>query len=190
MSDDIILEKAATPAGKSITRKDANIIKIIEQSSVPISAPRRKMSRNEEINEKDLEVILKENDFLFYREKKEQYLDYYPDLTDPFDLDDLHLMIMEQIFQRNLLRKQSKSPAIDIRDDYERSIKRQLEFKKSLSVRRTDRVKNKQEGKKTINIAEMSVQFGDKDKMKEFTDRLKQLEDEEDNLPSPEARLD
>lgn len=132
------------------------------------------------INEADLSKILTRDDHEFYMEKKALYLAAYPDLgTDPFDLDDLHLMIMEQVFQRNILKRKKKHPNVDISKDYESSVKRQNEFKKSLSMRRTDRVKVKSAGGKTINIAKISMSFSDPNRLVEMQRRLESYRTEE-----------
>lgn len=166
---------------------EAKLGQLITSVSNPIDKPRRK-SKTELSKEQELRLLLTEDDFEFYVNKKETYLASYPELTDPFDLDDLHLMLMEQVTQRNLLKRKKKNPAVNISDAYEKSVKRQLELKKSLNVRRTDRVKTKEiKQTNTVNIADMSVVFGDKNKMMEFEDRLRLLENEEQELKDSKA---
>jgi len=144
---------------------------------------KRELVESDNINEVDLETILTKDDHLFYQEKKRLYIEAYPDLgTDPFDLDDLHLMLMEQVFQRNLLKRKKKHPTVDIAKDYQDSVKRQGEFKKSLSMRRTDRVKNKQGTGPKINIANLSLNFNNPSKLNEMQKRVLDLQTEEEGL--------
>ena len=66
-------------------------------SSLERRQEKKKELSQPSLNEVDLNVILSKDDNLFYQEKKASYLEAYPDLgNDPFDLDDLHLMIMER----------------------------------------------------------------------------------------------
>lgn len=152
-------------------------------SSLERRQEKKKELSQPSLNEVDLNVILSKDDNLFYQEKKASYLEAYPDLgNDPFDLDDLHLMIMEQVFQRNLLKRKKKHPNLDITKDYESSVKRQNDFKKSLSMRRADRVKAKQTGGPKINIAKISMSFTDEGKMVEMHRRLESMREEEQGL--------
>lgn len=166
------------PIADAMTQR---VKKMISAKSVQVAVKRKTLLFDKEnLNEKDLVNILGREDQEFYHEKKELYIESYPDLAeDPFDLDDLHSMIMEQIFQRNLMRKKKKHPFSDIEKEYESSTKRQNELKKSLSVRRTDRVKQKDGKKQQINIANLSVQFQDPDKLREFSERAMLLKEEE-----------
>ena len=86
------------------------------------------------------------------------------------------------MFQRNLLKRKKKHPNLDITKDYESSVKRQNDFKKSLSMRRADRVKAKQTGGSKINIAKISMSFTDEGKMVEMHRRLESMREEEQGL--------
>lgn len=161
---------------------------LVAEKSIRINTSKKELLLSKEnLNERDLPSILVRDDQNFYMEKKALYLESYPDLAeDPFDLDDLHSMIMEQIFQRNLMRKKKKHPFADIEKEYENSKKREGEFKKSLSVRRTDRFKQKGEKKQQVNIANLSVHFQDAEKMKAFEDRAKELKRENEEFGDSE----
>ncbi len=156
----------------------ANEIRIVKNKEEKALA-RKELIEGGEINEIDLKTLLTKEDQDFYYDKKNDYLEVYPDLKgDPFDMDDLHQMIMEQIIQRSLLKKKKHKPYAAIEKEYSESIKRQENAKKSLSLRRTDRVKNK-EKKQTVNIANLSLNFTDDDKTKLLLDRIKEYREEE-----------
>lgn len=182
--DDKTTVVVATPeADKLNSRLLASTKRLIESKSIKAEKTKTDLIKTKSINEIDLNTLLTKDDQLFYDEKKNIYLDKYPELEDdPFDMDDLHLMIMEQIQQRNLLKKKKKRPALDISKQYEASVKRQNDLKKNLSLRRTDRVKNKDTKKTQVNIAQLSVGFNDPDRLAEFTDRAAQLREEESRL--------
>ncbi len=161
--------------------------KMIEAKEIKVLDARKEAIADGSINEIDLKMLLTKDDQEFYQEKKAQYLAAYPDLgSDPFDMDDLHLMIMEQIMQRTMLRRKKTRPTIDISKEYAESVKRQSEAKRSLSMRRTDRVKEKGSKKQTLNIANLSVQFSDVDKGKIMLDRINKMRLEETVLDDPE----
>lgn len=170
--------------------KAAALVKIkrmIEQKEVKVIEEKKALIDQGNLNEVDLKTLLTKDDQEFYYEKKKQYLDKYPDLgDDPFDMDDLHDMIMEQIIQRTLLRKKKIRPTADISKEYESSKKRQADAKRSLSMRRTDRVKTKGEKKQVLNIANLSMNFSDPDKGRVLLDRLKELRQEENTLDDSE----
>lgn len=155
---------------------------ILKKKSIVISQKRQDSEDNELINESDLRDILVEEDYIFYRAKKEIYLDSYPDLTDPFDLDDLHSMIMEQIIQRNLFKQKKRNPSKDISEQYEKSLKRLNDLKKSLSMRRTDRIKDKNSKKQVINIASLSMTLDTKEGLDNMQRRLMEFKKEESEL--------
>src|SRR5437660_1403223 len=95
------------------------INKLIGQKSIQV-AKDQALDDSATINESDLDEILSKDDKKFYQIKRQAYLTSYPDLADDqFDLDVLHLMIMEQIAQRQLYKKKKKHPAIDIQEDYD-----------------------------------------------------------------------
>ncbi len=165
----------------------AQIQKVIEAKETKIIQARQDVIESGTLNELDLKVILNKEDQEFYQEKKKSYIDAYPDLgSDPFDMDDLHDMIIEQIIQRSLLRKKRIRPTADIDKAFAESKKRQSEAKRSLSMRRTDRLKNKGETKKVLNIASLSINFSDKDKMQAMLDRVQSMRLEESILEKDE----
>ena len=176
----------STPeADKKNTAQVANAKKMIEANSIRVETIKKEKLKIDpnNLNETDLPSLLSREDNDFYLEKKALYINSYPELQeDPFDLDELHLMLMEQVVQRNLWKRKKKRPSIDIDKLYEASVKRHEGFKKSLSVRRTDRQKIKGEKKQQLNIANLSINFSDKDKMAEFTERAMLLKEEEANL--------
>ncbi len=155
------------------------INKLIGQKSIQV-AKEEAMDASATINEQDLDEILSKDDKRFYQVKRQAYLTSYPDLADDqFDLDVLHLMIMEQIAQRQLYKKKKKHPAIDIQEDYERSTKRQGEYMKNLNVRRTDRMKTKDNKKVENNIANISMHFGNDDQVNAMAKRTAEMALEE-----------
>lgn len=157
------------------------VAKILKDKSVKKEEKKKQLMEDGNANEIELDVTLSKDDKDFYYTKKATYLEFYPELTDPFDQDDLHHMIIEQIFQRNLLKKQRKNPNAQILEDYQSSVKREADFKKSLNVRRTDRMKDKK-GPRVVNIAELSMKFSSPDELNEMTKRLKDARDEEAQL--------
>ncbi len=168
----------------------SRIQKLIEAKEVKVIETRKALIEQGNINEIDLKTLLTKDDQEFYNEKKIQYLKAYPDLeNDPFDMDDLHQMIMEQIIQRTLLRKKKKAPTADISKEYAESVKRQGEAKRSLSMRRTDRIKDKNTGKKVLNIASLSLNFSDADRGKILLDRIKEMRKEEEYLDNDEEKV-
>ncbi len=165
------------------TLATARGLAMVNKSQEKITIKKEVQQKDESLNESNLIAILTKEEYQFYQEKKELYMGSYPDLgSDPFDLDDLHLMIMEQIFQRNLLKKKKKHPTVDIAKDYQDSVKRQNDFKKSLSMRRTDRVKTKTANKPTMNIANLSLIFQDPSRVVEVQQRMKAMQEEEAKL--------
>ena len=147
------------------SRLDSVISRMLEMRSLKKKRPT--IADQNLINELDLRSLLTPEDYLFYQEKKEQYIESYPDLNNnPMDLDDLHLMIMEQIMQRNLLRRKKKHAGVQIEDPYAASVKRQHDLKKSLSLRRTDRLKGSEPKKITVNIAQLGVVLQNEDEIK------------------------
>ena len=185
------IEILPTQAEQDLSARGAlNGKRLLTEMSVHKERKKAELIEENNINEIDLHALLSKDDYEFYQEKKRSYLDYYPDLgNDPFDLDDLHLMIMEQVFQRNLLKRKRKHPTVDIAKDYEASVKRQGDLKKSLSMRRTDRVKAKQ-GPKTLNVANLSVIVADKEKFAALQAGAEQAKLEEDLLRLPEKVID
>lgn len=166
------------------TTTQKRLLKLIESRSVRRDGTKTPIRATKpSLNEVDLPDILSRDDNDFYEAKKAEYVEKYPELEeDPFDMDDLHLMMMEQIFQRHLLKKKKKHPAADITEDYQSSVKRQNDLKKSLSMRRQDRVSRKESKKSPINIANLSVNFGDHEKMDRLEDRIETLKAEEEAL--------
>lgn len=160
--------------------------KLINSKSVQLTEQKHAAILSNQLNELDLTGILSKDDFAFYMQKKAEYTVAYPDLEmDPFDLDDLHLLIVEHIMLRNLLKRKKSKPSVDISKDYADCVKRINELKKSLSMRRTDRIKTKTEGKKQqINIASMSVVLADPKKAQELEEKLKRFRAEEESLAS------
>ncbi len=163
--------------------------KMLEAISIKKEETKKALIEQNNINEIDLKALLSKENYEFYQEKKYVYLEAYPDLTDPFDLDDLDLMIMEQILRRDLWKRKKKYPTIDISKDYENSVKRQLELKKSLSLRRTDRVKEKGQTKQTLNISNLSLHFSDKNNMDKMELELRKERAEEDKLRSIDSKV-
>ena len=163
----------------------ARMKKLLEQKSVSIQRAGRAPIKigPETLNEVDLPDILKADDNLYYAAKKAEYLEKYPDLQDdPFDMDELHHMIMEQIIQRNLFRKKKKYPSSNISDEYQSSVKRESEFKKNLSMRRVDRLKQKGDKKQTVNIANLSMHFGQDGQLNVLEQRLAAMRQEEESI--------
>lgn len=156
--------------------------KIFEKRTSGVSVKRQESKDSEAINEAELQDILNKDDYTYYQAKKELYLSSYPDFTDPFDLDDLHLLIMEQIFQRNLFKQKKKFPGRDITEAYEKSVKRMKELKQGLSVRRTDRIKDKNAKKTEVSIASMSVHFNSREAVDKMQSRIIDLRAEEASL--------
>lgn len=160
-------------------------LRLIEAKSIRTTEFKRQIMMTQSLNELDLTGILSKGDYAFYMQKKADYLVAYPDLEmDPFDLDDLHLLIIEHIMLKNLMKRKTKSPTADITKEYEACVGRIGNLKKSLSLRRTDRVKNKESKKQTLNIAQMSVHFSDPEKAKQMEERLAQAALEEQDLMS------
>lgn len=167
------------------TSANARALRLIESKSVQVSQQKREMIMTQNLNELDLTGILSKGDYAFYMQKKADYLMAYPDLEmDPFDLDDLHLLIIEHIMLKNLMKRKTKSPTADITKEYEACVKRIGDLKKSLSMRRTDRIKNKEAKKQTVNIAQMAVHFSDPEKARAMEERLAQAALEEMDLLS------
>lgn len=160
--------------------------KILDKKNTAVSIKRQEVEDSEQINESDLQNILSKEDYVFYQSKKQLYMQAYPDLTDPFDLDVLHSIIMEQIFQRGLLRQKKKFPTKDITDAYEKSTKRLATMRADLSVRRTDRVKDKANKKSTVNIASLSVLFNSPEKIQGLEDRVLDLKNQESIFDDPD----
>lgn len=174
-----IIQTVETRTTSALSRAEklikAKSVQLVEEKHVAI------MSNN--LNEVDLSGVLSKDDFAFYMQKKSEYVVAYPDLeNDPFDLDDLHLLIIEHIMLRNLLKRKKKTPSIDIGKDYTDCTKRINELKKSLSMRRTDRIKTKSEKKQQINIAHMSVVMSDPKKAAELDAKLQAFRAEESRL--------
>lgn len=170
----------------------ANGKKLIEAKSISIQKRRKDLIAENNINELDLPKLLIKEDQEFYLEKKQVYLDAYPDLQDdPFDMDDLHQLLMEQIFERILLRKKKTRPTTDIAKELENSFKRREAIKKNLSVRRTDRVKNKKDApKQQLNIAHLSLHYNEELNSGGLQERLDQLDAEEAELRNIEGAVD
>lgn len=160
--------------------------KILDKRIGEVSTKRQESKDNESINESDLSDVLTKEDYIYYQVKKELYLSAYPELTDPFDLDDVHLLIMEQIFQRNLFKQKKKMPGKDITEGYEKSVKRMKDLKQGLSLRRTDRLKDKNARKQTINIADMSVHFNSREGIDAMQKRIIDMRREENSLDDPD----
>ncbi len=163
------------------------IAKITNEALKPVPDSRITIKNNNTgqsiaINEKDLKKILSEDDFAYYCEKMNLYLLAYPDLSDPFDIDDLDRMVKEQIFQNNLLKKKRKYPSIDISEEYDKSDKRTDKIKDSLAMRRKDRIKKGGNKKNVVNISTMSVNLTDKDKVSEMERNMSRMREEEDKL--------
>lgn len=165
------------------TRMQGTIRKIIEEKSIKRDEKIEELSKKNQINEIDIDSILSKTDQKFYDEKKRFYLEAYPDLiNDPFDMDNLHLLIIEQIIQRNLLKAKQKHPNKEITESYERSLKRISKLMEDLSVRRTDRLGKKDQGKKTVNIASLSMNFSDSDAISAMQERLNLMNSEEQEI--------
>lgn len=173
-----------TPAADKIRTRMQNTIKrIIEEKSIKRDEKIEELSQKNQINEIDIDAILSKTDQKFYDEKKRFYLEAYPDLiNDPFDMDNLHLLIIEQIIQRNLLKAKQKRPNKEITDSYERSLKRISKLMEDLSVRRTDRLGKKDNGKKTVNIASLSMNFSDSNGIDLMQERLSLMNNEEKEI--------
>ena len=171
------------PKNKKLIKAAKNILK---RKAITIASKQQAAEDTEELNESDLKDILSKEDVVFYHSKKQLYLEAYPELTDPFDLDDLHILIMEQIFQRNLFKQKQKSPAKDISDAYEKSIKRLDGLKKGLALRRGDRLKTKAEKKQVVNISNLSVQFASNEGVQRLQNRIIDMKGEEALLVSPD----
>lgn len=185
LKDDSQVVIVTPDADKLNANAQARMKKLLEQKSISVQrvgkAPIKIGPKT--LNEVDLPDILKADDTAFYDAKKEEYLNKYPDLADdPFDMDDLHHAIMEQIIQRNLFKKKKKYPSSNITEEYQASVKREGEFKKNLSVRRSDRVKQKDNKKPQVNIAKLSVHFGENSQMAALENRLQGLAEEEQIL--------
>lgn len=101
---------------------------------------------------KEISKILSEEDCSFYVERREAYLTDFPDLNSSTDMDDLHGLLMELVFQRQLCRAKKDNEGIDISDEYNDSVRRAEGFKKSLSSRRVDRTSNTKTGSKVITL--------------------------------------
>lgn len=154
--------------------------KFIKQKSVQLSDEKRAIIMQPNLNEMDLSGVLSKADFAFYMDKKADYLMAYPDLgEDPFDLDALHMLIIEHIMLRNLLKRKTKTPSVDITKDYDTCTKRIESLNKSLATRRTDRTKIKGEKKQTINIASMSVTLAGPEGASEMEKRIIKMAAEE-----------
>lgn len=158
------------------------INKLIGQKSIQL-AKEEALDETATINESDLDLLLSPDDKKFYQVKRKAYLTSYPEMADDqFDLDNLHLMIMEQISQRGLLKKKKKHPALDISKDHDASTKKQLELQKTLNVRRTDRMKSKGERKVENSFANISVHFNSPDKLDELNREIIDMRAEEETL--------
>jgi hypothetical protein len=179
----VVVEIASVNKMQQIARK------VLKENEVRKEEEKQKLIEEGNMNELDLKTLLSREDYNFYYEKKLMYLNEYPELTDPFDQDDLHHMIMEQIFQRNMLKKKKKVPSANIMKEYQESVKRENDFKKSLSMRRTDRVKGK-DVKQVVNIAELSVRFEDKGELAAMQQRVMQARQEEAILRQNEKAMD
>lgn len=179
----VVVEIASVNKMQQIARK------VLKENEVRKEEEKQKLIEEGNMNELDLKTLLSREDYNFYYEKKLIYLNEYPELTDPFDQDDLHHMIMEQIFQRNMLKKKKKVPSANIMKEYQESVKRENDFKKSLSMRRTDRVKGK-DVKQVVNIAELSVRFEDKGELAAMQQRVIKARQEEAILRQNEKAMD
>ncbi len=185
-SEDITIQDGKETTAIKLDAKNRQLLSaaksILKKKSIMVTQKRQDSEDNELINESDLKDILNQEDYIYYKAKKEIYLESYPDLTDPFDLDDLHLLIMEQIFQRNLYKQKKRLPSKDISEQYEKSIKRLNDLKKGLSVRRSDRLKDKTTKKPIINIASLSMTLGTKEGLENMKQRIIDLKAEEASL--------
>jgi hypothetical protein len=179
-STTIIVAPTIEDPQKQLRMKRIN--KLIGLKSIEL-AKDEALDESATLNEADLDEVLSKDEYRFYQIKRKAYLTSWPELAeDPFDLDNLHLMIMEQVHQRQLLKKKKKSPGIDISKERQDSIKRQQDFMKSLNVRRTDRMKTKGEKKVENNIAHISMHFGSEDQVNLMSKRMEELTIEESEL--------
>lgn len=179
-STTVIVTRQEEPKGNPLVNK--RISKLIGQKSIQL-AKDEALEASSTINESDLDELLSPDEKRFYQIKRQAYLTSYPDLLeDQFDLDDLHLMIMEQVYERRLWKKNKKHPSLDITKDRQESIRRQQDLKKALNVRRTDRLKTKGEKGPKISIANLSLQFGGQEEVNVLDERIRELEKDEEKL--------
>lgn len=166
------------------------INKLIGQKSIQL-AKDEALDESALINESDLDEILSKDEKRFYQIKRQAYLTSYPELAeDQFDLDDLHLLMMEQVHERQLLKKKKKHPSIDVSKERQDSIRRQQDLKKSLNIRRADRMKTKGERKNEISIAHLSLNFKDSGQMDDLNSEIIDMRKEEEMLKLKKGMID
>jgi hypothetical protein len=187
--DESVTVIVAPPVQQKNSPTAQRISKLIGQRSIQV-AKEEALDESATINEADLDALLSKEDKYFYQVKRKTYLTSYPDLAeDQFDLDIVHLMIMEQIKQRQLLRKKKKQPALNIEEEYDKSVEKQSKFMKSLNVQRIDRMKQKGEKKVENNIAHLSVHFNSEDQIDGLNRRVLDLRAEEEELRAKKGML-
>lgn len=166
------LRKGKKPSVGEIIRKD-ELAQEIE--NVEVSVLGEEKSR---FHFKNVRASLdSKKDYDFYVDRWNAYIKEYPDLDPASDLDDLHLMIMEMIFQRRLMEDKKNNNTRDIMKEWDASNARYSKLKSNLATTRDKRIST---GRNLTdnNLANLIASF-DKNKKEELKKREQEFRQEE-----------
>ena len=100
---------------------------------------------------------LTDEEFLFFLEEKEKLLKDFPDVNFSSDERDINFIVLEEIYQLRLLRLEKLDLNWSLADAYDESCKRIQDLKRSLGIRRIDRiVMGKNKSRPSISIVSIS----------------------------------